>query len=479
MDFSKVNLNGLDNSFFRKNKDTYLSNLINKLNNLETNGLILIQGGKEIPRYDTDSVFYHFIQESNFYYLTGVVEPNFFAYIDLSNSKITLFMQMPDERTKTFQNVPTLEDVEKKYGMKCHDLNDIYKVISKRNPRKIYLLSGINSDSKHKIPTASFDPPKEFIYLRTIVDTNSLIYEILADTRSVKSQEEIKLIKYSVDQTALLHLNLYKKVSPGLNERELENFFKQQARNMFYCRENPFLPLFASGLKTSDLVYSSNNNIIKEGLIIMETGIRLAGYCSDLTSTIPINGVFTEKQKNIYQLVLNVSREIIKIISPYTSWLNIHLYAERLILKGLRQLGLLNSEYSIEEMAEKRVSSYFFPHGIGHFIGLERHDVGGYLSFLPERPKEFVLSTLRTVRNVKPGNVLTLEPAIYFNSYALDKAFSNNEIVKYLNKSKINEYKEVGGVRIEEVILITEEGSVCLSSNIPREVKEIEEIMKK
>ena len=140
----------------------------------------------------------------------------------------------------------------------------------------------------------------------------------------------------------------------------------------------------------------------------------LAGeYTSDVTSTIPVNGKFTDKQKEIYDIVLNANQEVKNNAKPGVSWTDMHLLAEKVILEGLQKLELLTND-SIDEMLNKRVCYYFMPHGLGHLIGLDVHDVGGYLSFTPERSKEKGLDCLRTARYLEKNMILSVEPGIYF-----------------------------------------------------------------
>ena len=147
-------------------------------------------------------------------------------------------------------------------------------------------------------------------------------------------------------------------------------------------------------------------------------GTKLCNYISDLTRTVPVSGTYTDKQKQIYNIVLNANKAVIETAKPGVAWLDCHLKAEEVILEGLKGLGLLG-DFDIQEMRDARVAYYFMPHGIGHFIGLETHDVGGYLSFTPQRPQEIGLNKLRTIRTLVKGNVITNEPGIYFIPYLL------------------------------------------------------------
>lgn len=179
--------------------------------------------------------------------------------------------------------------------------------------------------------------------------------------------------------------------------------------------------------------------------------------------------------------MLKASRAVFAKLAPGVDWVECHKLAERTILEGLVSLGCLNG--SVDEMMEKRLGFIFMPHGLGHFIGLDVHDVGGYLPHTPKRHQQPGLANLRTARVMEAGNVITIEPGCYFRDFLLDGDVPNEFYsfdLSYLNREKIREYQaEISGVRIEDCVLITSTGNENLSYDIPRTVSQIEACMAK
>ncbi|VDP19531.1 unnamed protein product [Soboliphyme baturini] len=197
-----------------------------------------------------------------------------------------------------------------------------------------------------------------------------------------------------------------------------------------------------------------NDRKIQDGdMCISDMGGEYRCYASDITVSFPANGKFTEKQKIIYSAVLDANRTVQRTMKPGVCWVDMHVLAQRIILQHLLRAGIIKGD--IEKMMESNLGAVFMPHGLGHFLGLECHDVGGY--------PESSFSSLRTSRVLQPRMVITVEPGCYF-------------IESFLVLSKIDEYRDFGGVRIEDDVLVTETGSELLTP-VPREITQIEAIM--
>lgn len=207
-------------------------------------------------------------------------------------------------------------------------------------------------------------------------------------------------------------------------------------------------------------------------------GAEYYGYGSDVTCSFPINGKFTDKQKFIHLGVLNAQIAVYNAIKPGVSYVECHKLAEAEILKQLIEIGIVAPhDKSVEELVEMRLGAVFMPHGLGHFIGIDTHDVGGYLDGHPPRSPLPGLNKLRTARVLQENMTLTVEPGCYFIDHLLDEALSSNSSHKlYLNSDKIDEYRGFGGIRLEDVVVVTPTG--CINYTLcPRTITEIESVM--
>jgi len=232
--------------------------------------------------------------------------------------------------------------------------------------------------------------------------------------------------------------------------------------------------IHASGPNSAILHYVDNTRQMQEGdLFLIDAGYEYNGYSSDSTRTYPVNGKFDGNQAAIYQTVLNAQQATIDAAKPGVRMEDLHMIAARIILEGLEEIGLIKGE--IDDLMENDIFALFFPHGLGHFLGLDTHDVGGYPKGIDriERPG---LRYLRTRRELLPGMVITIEPGLYFIPALLKPAFDDEKKKKFLNPDKLESFFEFGGVRIEDNLIITDDSSENMT-DVPKQIKEIENIM--
>lgn len=234
----------------------------------------------------------------------------------------------------------------------------------------------------------------------------------------------------------------------------------------------------AGGKNGAILHYHANTADLNDGeMLLLDAGVKLNYYCSDITTTIPINGKYTEMQKNIYNLVLETNRKAISEIRVGLNWQELQISAEKNILRGLVKLNLLKDE-DIDEMWENRVIYYFYPHGLGHYIGVYVHDIPGNPNFENEgRPIKKM--NLRVKRRLEAGMCLTVEPGIYFIDNLLAEGRRNDDVKDYFNWDVVDAYANdvKGGVRVEDMVHITHAGAEVLTDHLPRTVEDIERVM--
>ena len=411
-------ITGLDPSFFKLNRDNYLKNLKMRFSHLNENSVIVFQGGRLAPKYDNDTNYYYFDQESNFYYLTGVREPNMHFVLDVQSGEGCLFYEKEPDENQVWMVVPTCEDIEKKYGIKTLLKSNLEKFLQKRNMEVIYILDGTNENSDLPVYSAELNFVGDYAYLNKKINHDKYIYMVLCDTRRVKNEKEKKLLKYIADISNEAHMALMKYMKPGLNERDTENFFLQYLRDHNYTRFMAYGCICASGANAATLHYVLNNRDMQSGdIYLTDMGIRFLGYCSDISATFPVNGEFTDQQKAIYNIVLKANRGVIAAMKPgITKCAELDTLSKKIILEGLQEIKILKEGYTRDQLFDAGLAKIFMPHSIGHLLGLDVHDVG-YKSI-----------TYKSNNVLENGMFITVEPGIYFVDFLMDEAEQSTEL---------------------------------------------------
>ena len=205
-------------------------------------------------------------------------------------------------------------------------------------------------------------------------------------------------------------------------------------------------------------------------------------YASDITCSYPVKGTFTKDQRDIYESVLDAQLSVIRQLRPGVSWLEMHRESERAILRGLIKCGVLNTNgrddltQVVEEMLEVDLGAVFMPHGLGHLIGLDTHDVGGYSPGTPHRSPRPGVKKLRTARIMEEGVAITVEPGCYFIDPLLDMALADDRQKKFLNRKRLADFRGFGGIRLEDNVVVTADGCINLTL-CPRAVQEVLDVM--
>lgn len=424
-------------------------------------GLIYLRGAEIMYRYGTDYEF-PFRQESNFWYLTGVNEPDYHAVIDIKSGEFHLFSPKRDAQFAVWHGrIKESAEIEELYQPDyLHLDNELLTVLNNRKPKIIYCLDEEQAEFIE-------DLNREFS-----VDTETLA-DAITYCRSIKTEYELNCMREAARVNNIAHIEVMKALKPGMNEYETKALFDYHQKKHGLLQP-AYSGIHAGGVNSAILHYTENNQPINDGdLYLIDAGYEYNGYASDVTRTFPANGRFTGNQAAIYQVCLDALNKTIDAVAPGVKMEELHLAACRIILHGLKDIGIVKGD--IESMMEENIFALFFPHGLGHFLGLDTHDVGGYPKGVDriDRPG---IRFLRVRRELMPGMVITIEPGIYFIPALLKPALENATQARFLNREKIESLYNFGGIRIEDNLVITEGGFENLT-DVPKEIKDIEEIM--
>ncbi|XP_057291704.1 xaa-Pro dipeptidase-like [Hydractinia symbiolongicarpus] len=443
--------------------------LVTELQSKAAGSIVLIQGGESETLHSTDRERL-FRQESYFHWLFGVKEPDCYGAIDINTGKSILFVpKLPESYLVWMGKIHPCEHFKELYSVdEVHYTHQIASKLEKLKPKSLLTLHGLNTDSGNHTREAAFDGISEFTV------NNEILFPIITELRVIKTAKEIDVIEYANKISSEAHKEIMTHIRPGMKEYQLESLFQHYVYARGGCRHVCYTCIAASGDNASTLHYghagAPNDKTIDDGdMCLFDMGGEYYCYTSDITCSFPANGVFTEQQKGIYEAVLKSNRAVMEACKPDVSWVDMHLLADRIQLEELKKLGILQGD--VEEMMKVRLGALFMPHGLGHFLGLDVHDVGGYLGV--ERKKEDGLKSLRTTRNLKENMVLTIEPGIYFIEAIIRQALNDPTRACFIVQEAVEQYYGFGGVRIEDDIVITETGCRLLT-DVPRTVEEIE-----
>jgi Xaa-Pro aminopeptidase len=301
----------------------------------------------------------------------------------------------------------------------------------------------------------------------------------IVSMRSVKEEAEIKEIERAIDIAYIMHTTGMIMAKQGIVEQQIAGAIEGIA--ISYGGPVSFPVILSVDGQTLHNHY--HGNIMKEGrMLVIDAGCESAlHYASDITRTVPVGGKFNQRQKEIYEVVLKANTETIKAIKPGIYYKEIHLLAAKTIAAGLKDLGLMKGD--VDEAVASGAHALFFPHGLGHMLGLDVHDMEGlgenfvgYDSTV-SRSNQFGLAFLRLARKLEPGFVLTDEPGCYFIPALIDQWRKEGKFTQFINYDKVETYKDFGGIRIEDDILVTADGYRVLGKPIPKTVAEVEKIM--
>jgi Xaa-Pro aminopeptidase len=304
-----------------------------------------------------------------------------------------------------------------------------------------------------------------------------LIKAVIA-MRSIKEKVEIDEIEKAVDIAYEMHVTAMKMCKAGVREQDIFGIIEGIALSKGGGTSFPVI-LSINGQTLHNHAHS--NLLIKGRMMVTDAGAETnLHYASDITRTTPVGGKFNGKQKDIYEIVLKANTEAIKATKPGMSNRDLHFMACKIIVTEMKNLGLMKGD--VDEAVAEGAHALFMPHGLGHMMGLDVHDMEAlgenFIGYNDEvkRSDQFGTAFLRFALPFKPGHVFTVEPGCYFIPELIEKWKTEGKFKDFLNYKKIEDYMSIGGIRIEDDVLITEKGHKVLGKPIPKTVKEVEAI---
>jgi Xaa-Pro aminopeptidase len=319
------------------------------------------------------------------------------------------------------------------------------------------------------------------ININTLKEASSVeLIKAMVSLREVKEDVEIAEIIKACDTSYLMHTTAMKMAKEGMLEKNIAGVIEGIAISRGAMTSFPII-LSQNG---ETLHNHDHSQLLQNGrLMLTDAGAETSmNYCSDNTRTVPIGGKFSQKQKEIYELVLAANNNVLSFTKPGILYRDAHMIAARTITEGLMDLGLMKG--NIDEALSNGAHAMFFPHGLGHQMGLDVHDMEDYgedyvgYDDRIKRVSQFGTAYLRLAKEMKTGFVFTNEPGIYFIPALIDKWKSENINSEFINFDKVNEYRDFGGIRLEDDLVITDTGCEILGERIPISVDEVENIMR-
>ncbi len=440
-------------------------------------GLILILGNKDVS-FNYPANTFTFRQDSNFLYFFGLNHADLAGVIDIDNNKDYLFgndVDMDDIIWMGFQ--PSIKEQASKVGIEhTSPLLAMFEMITDaiKAGRKIHYTSPYRGETQMQLADLlgiKYTNVKNYISIEL---TKAIIKQ-----RSIKSLEEVSEIEKAISTAYDMHTTAMKMAKPGIYEREIAG--KMEGIALSAGGPVSFPVILSINGQTLHNHYHGNK--LEEGrMMVADAGCETEmNYCSDITRTVPVGGKFNQRQKEVYEIVLKANMKAIEAIKPGIPYREIHLLSAKVIADGLKEIGLMKG--NMEEAVSKGAHAMFFPHGLGHMLGLDVHDMEGmgenYVGYDDEikRSTQFGTAFVRLGKRLQQGYVLTVEPGIYFIPALIDQWKAENKFPEFINYDKAETYKDFGGIRIEDDILVTNDAYQVLGKPIPKTIAEIEDIM--
>lgn len=458
------------------NTDTYISRR-EKLKHKISNGLILLLGNVDSPMNYTDNAYY-FRQDSTFLYFFGLDFPKLAGVIDTESGEEIIFGNDASMEDIIWMGPQVaLKQKAQEVGItKTESFKNLYTIIEKAivAGRTVHFLPPYRGENKILL--------QDLLGISVSkLKTNSSVELIKAivDMRSVKESQEILEIRKACAVGYQMHVTAMKMARAGVWEQTIAGTIEGIANSEGGMVSFPVI-LSQNG---ETLHNHDHSKILQNGrLLLVDAGAEIGShYASDFTRTIPVGGKYSQKQREIYEIVLAANDRGREFTKPGSTYMSVHLAAAEVIASGLKAIGLMKGD--VAEAVRNGAHALFMPHGFGHMLGLDVHDMEDlgqiYVGFDDEiQPvSQFGTASLRMGRRLQPGFVITNEPGIYFIPELIKKWKSEKINTDFIYFDRLESYFDFGGIRLEDDILVTETSSEILGDRIPVTPDEVEEIM--
>ena len=460
-------------------KATYVNRRA-KLKELVKSGIIILFGNNESPCNFPANGYYPFRQDSSFLYYFGLNRDGLVGVIDIDNDIETLVGNDIDiEDIVWYGSVNSVHDMAESVGVKNTAPMKSHKTIcndAMRQKRRIHFLPPYRHDIKIQI----FDLLGVHPVQQKEAASMDLIKAVVK-MRSTKEAQEIEELERASVIGYKMHTTAMRLTKPGLTEKYVAGHVDGTANS--YGAMVSFPTIFS---QHGEIMHGSPSMAELESgrLVLCDCGGEtINNYCSDNTRTFPVNGKFTQRQLEIYSIVEACHDHALDVAKPGVKYMDVHFAVCRLMTERLKELGLMKGD--TDEAVAAGAHAMFLPHGLGHMMGMDVHDMEnldqinvGFDEETRPRLDQFGTNCLRMGRRLEEGFVVTDEPGIYFIPALIDDWKASGHCAEFLNFDKIETYKDFGGIRIEDDILITKDGCRFLGEHrIPYHPKDVEEFM--
>ncbi|MBQ0087972.1 MAG: aminopeptidase P N-terminal domain-containing protein [Prevotellaceae bacterium] len=442
-------------------------------------GLVILMGNNESPANCPNNAYSPMRQDSCFLYFFGLKRDGLVGVIDIDNDEEYLFGDDIDiDDIVWYGSVDSVRHMATSIGVKkSGKLSMLQELIdnAKQLGQQIHFLPQYRHDNQIFIQELLGINPKEQ------KETASLkLIKSIVSLRSIKSDDEIKEIEKACSIGYKMHTTAMKLCKPGVTEHFISGMIEGVAKSLGEMVSFPPIVTMHGeilhGAPTYDELESGK-------LMLCDAGVETSNfYCSDHTRTTPISGKFTNMQKEIYSIVEAAHDLTLEKAKIDVKYYDVHIDVCRLIVNGLKDLGLMKGD--TEEAVQAGAHALFLPHGLGHMMGMDCHDMEGlgqiYVGFDDEiQPsQQFGTASLRMGRRLQKGFIVTDEPGIYFIPALIDHWKKKKINTEFLNFETIEKYLDFGGIRIEDDILITDKGAKMLGKEIiPYHIKDVEKYL--